>query len=152
MSRPRVVVRRGKRAVGGGKAGVESWHRDLGSTRPTPSIVANRFRCVYADPSDRPHVSPRVWDSAKRLGTDRPRTRNLSLMSRRSSFAPVDHAKSAENQTETQSVSFDVALFPLRPSRPFQTREKPKETRSVSEGFFDFSNQPSTRYTTNTSV
>ena len=29
---------------------------------------------------------------------------------------------------------------------------KPMETRSVSEGFFEFSNTRSTRYTTNTSV
>ena len=29
---------------------------------------------------------------------------------------------------------------------------KPKETRSVSEGFFDFSNKPPTRHATNTSA
>ena len=29
---------------------------------------------------------------------------------------------------------------------------KPKETRSVSEGFFDFPNKPTTRYDTNTSA
>ncbi|MCA9105028.1 MAG: hypothetical protein KDA83_06365 [Planctomycetales bacterium] len=49
-------------------------------------------------------------------------------------------------------MSFDVALFTHRLIRPTQKRGKPKETRSVSEGFFDFSNKQSTRYTTNTSV
>ena len=33
-----------------------------------------------------------------------------------------------------------------------KNRGKSKETRSVSEGFFAFSNTPSIRYTTNTSV
>ena len=47
------------------------------------------------------------------------------LMSRFSRFAPAD---------QVQSV------------------RKPKETRSVSEGFFDFSKKPSTRYATNTSA
>ena len=36
------------------------------------------------------------------------------------------------------SVSFDVALFTLRPDRATQKRGKTKETRSVSEGFFAF--------------
>ena len=46
----------------------------------------------------------------------------------------------------------DVAHFTLRPRRPIQSRRKPKETRSVSEGFFDFSNKPTTRYTANVSL
>ena len=40
----------------------------------------------------------------------------------------------------------------LGPSGQFKSAEKPEETRSVSEGLFDFSNKPTTRYTTNTSV
>ncbi|MCA9106613.1 MAG: hypothetical protein KDA83_14420, partial [Planctomycetales bacterium] len=45
-------------------------------------------------------------------------------------------------------MSFDVALFTHRPGQSIQKRGKPKETRSVSEGFFDFSNTRSTRCTT----
>ena len=48
-------------------------------------------------------------------------------------------------------------LLMLRFSRFAQANQlksvaKPKETRSVSEGFFDFSKKPSTRYAINTSV
>ena len=54
--------------------------------------------------------------------------------------------------SRNQCVIFDIAIFTLGPSRPSQDRGKSKETRSVSEGFFDFSNKPLTRCDTNTSV
>ncbi|MCA9107726.1 MAG: hypothetical protein KDA83_20095, partial [Planctomycetales bacterium] len=44
---------------------------------------------------------------------------------------------------------FHVALFTHHPGQSIQKREKPKETRSVSEGFFAFSkiHQPVTQPT-----
>ena len=73
-------------------------------------------------------------------------------MLRFSPLASVEYFKSVAKPNETRNVSFDVALFTLRLSRLTQSEENQKETRSVSEGFFAFSNQPSTRYATNTSV
>ena len=49
-------------------------------------------------------------------------------------------------------MSFDVELFTHRPGQSIQEHGKTKETRSVSEGFFAFSNTPSIRYAPNTSA
>ena len=69
-------------------------------------------------------------------------------------FAPRLHQTSTVRAKSkgTRSVRLDVAIFTLGSVDQLKSLENQKETRSVSEGFFDFSNKPTTRYATQTST
>ncbi|MEZ6106955.1 MAG: hypothetical protein R3B96_12760 [Pirellulaceae bacterium] len=57
-----------------------------------------------------------------------------------------------DERKATRAHAFFVAVDPRLPKRWARKPGKPKETRSVSEGFFDFSIKPSTRHAIDTSV